>query len=151
MGPEHAYGRFVIRRYEPSDLESVVDAWYEASLVAHPFLPDAFFVEERRLLAEEWLPVAETYVVEVDEHAVGFVAFASENEIGGLFVHPSHQGSGCGRALVDHAVELKTWVELEVFEENAIGRRFYDRYGFHQVGESIEPTTGRPQLRLRYD
>ncbi|MDX2381091.1 MAG: GNAT family N-acetyltransferase [Acidimicrobiia bacterium] len=139
-----------IRPYDAPDVEELIDAWYEASLVAHSFLPAEFFVAERDLLRTEWLPVAETYVFEQDGRVVGFIALVGD-EVGGIFVRPDHQGEGIGSALMDHAVALRETLELDVFEENAIGRRFYDGYGygFEFISVSHEPTTGRVQHRLR--
>ena len=102
--------------------------WAYASAIAHPFLSDEF-------LGEEWdrvrthLPAAETWVYEVRRKLVGFISLLG-HEVGGFFVHPTHQGHGIGRELMDHAVQLRGDLYLDVFSENAIGRRFYSRYGF---------------------
>jgi putative acetyltransferase len=137
-----------IRPYIGGDSEESIDAWYRASLVAHSFLSAEFFVAERELLRTEWLPMAETYVFEQDGRVVGFIALVGD-EVGGIFVQPDHQREGIGAALMDHAATLRETLELEVFEENSIGRRFYDGYGFEFVSVSDEPTTGRVQRRLR--
>lgn len=138
----------MIRDYADADLDEVLDAWYEASLVAHSFLPADFFVAERSELADRWLPAADVFVYELDGRVVGFVALL-DREVGGLFVHPDHQGQGIGRALVDHARSLRPRLELDVFAENDVGRRFYAAYGFEQVGTHIDPQTGHEQHRLR--
>lgn len=138
----------MIRAYADTDLEPVLDAWYEASLIAHSFLPAEFFVTERALIAERWLPASEAYVCELDGHVVGFISLVG-NEVGGFFVHPDHQGRGAGQALMDHARQLRSTLELDVFEENLIGRRFYDAYGFVLVETRDDTESGHPQLRLR--
>jgi putative acetyltransferase len=40
-------------------------------------------------------------------------------------------------------------LELDVFEENSIGRRFYETYGFDLVDRHFHDETGQPLLRLR--
>ena len=140
----------MIRSYTEDDLGEVLDAWYEASFVAHSFLSEEFFATERQQIAERWLPIAETIVYEADGRVVGFVALVG-NEVGAIFVLPEYQGRGIGRALVDRARELLQFLELDVFEANATGRRFYEAYGFVQVDRDIHEASGQPQLRLRLD
>ena len=79
--------RLVIRPYIDDDLGEVLDAWYRASVVAHSFLNEDFFDEERERLAEMWLPESDTSVFEVDARVVGFVSMVG-NEVGG----PGHVG-----------------------------------------------------------
>lgn len=140
--------RAMIRPYTDADLDDVLDVWYEASVIAHAFLPADFFPDERVQLAERWLPQAETYVAEVDGRVVGFLSIVGD-EIGGLFVHPDHQGAGVGRALVDHVRSSRATLELDVFEENEIGRRFYAAYGFEHVRTHRDEQTGHVLHRLR--
>ena len=137
-----------IRPYTDGDLEELLDVWYRASLVAHPFLSEAFLATERREISERWLPMAETTVYDVDGHAVGFIALIG-NEVGAIFVDPDHQSMGVGRALKNHARESRPFLELNVFEANAIGRRFYDTYGFEFVDRHIHEASGETELRLR--
>ncbi|MFQ5947756.1 MAG: GNAT family N-acetyltransferase [Acidimicrobiia bacterium] len=140
----------MIRSYANEDLHELLDVWYQASLVAHSFLSEEFFATERQQIAEHWLPVAETMVYETDGRVVGFLALVG-NEVGAIFVHPEYQGSGIGRALMDHARASRPFLELDVFEANAIGRRFYDAYGFRLVDRHVHEATGQTQLRLRLD
>lgn len=44
--------------------------------------------------------------------------------------------------MVDHAVALRGPLRTEVFKENTIGRRFYDRYGIVVVGEYLHEPSG---------
>ena len=67
----------------------------------------------------------ERWVLEECGAPIGFIDLI-ENEIAGLFLHPSFHGKGLGRALVDHAVSLKGPLRVEVFEDNTLGRRFYE-------------------------
>ena len=140
----------MIRRYEARDAEQVLDAWESASRLAHDFLDDAFFREERARIRDVYLLSTETWVWEEEGRVVGFVSLLG-NEVGGLFVHPNAQRRGVGRALVDRARELKGSLELDVFERNSTGRAFYARYGFVEIGRHVHPGTGETELRLRFD
>ena len=39
---------------------------------------------------------------------------------------------------------------MEVFERNAVGRKFYSQYGFTLVEEKVHEQTGEPLLRLEF-
>ncbi|MGD2102637.1 MAG: GNAT family N-acetyltransferase [Acidimicrobiia bacterium] len=138
----------MIRTFSKGDTEELIDVWYRASLIAHPFLDDDFLAAERREIIEHWLPMAETSVFVIDGRVVGFLSLIG-NEVGGIFVDPDHQRRGMGRALMDRARESRPFLELDVFEANAIGRRFYDNYGFQLVDRRIHERTGQPEIRLR--
>ena len=138
----------MVRPFADDDLRAVLDVWARASQVAHSFLTEAFLERERRDIVEIWMPLAETTVYEVDGHVVGFISMIG-NEVGAIFVDPDHQSRGIGSALMDHARESRPFVEVDVFEANAIGRAFYAGYGFEPVGRRIDDDIGHPILRLR--
>ncbi len=50
---------------------------------------------------------------------------------------------------MDHATSIRESLELLVFKDNKVGRDFYEKCGFHQVGEELHEETGFLQLRLR--
>ncbi len=138
----------MIRAYQDDDLADLLEVWYQASLIAHPFLDETFLNQERENIAALYLPLAETWVYVREGRLVGFIALIG-NEVGALFVDPTVQGKGIGRALMDHAGTLRAELEVEVFKANRIGRRFYDHYGFSLVKEHIHEQTGQPVFRLR--
>lgn len=138
----------MIRAYQEQDLESVLAVWYSASQVAHPFLDEDFFAQERQNIATMYIPNAETWVYELDDIVVGFVSLIG-NEVGGLFVDAEHQRQGIGHSLMDKARSIRDDLMLDVFKDNLVGRRFYEKYGFVQVGEHLHEATGHLQLRLQ--
>lgn len=139
----------VIRPYQAKDLVNVLSAWENAARLAYPFLPEAFFPAERRAIQDEYLPNAETWVLERDGQVIGFISLLG-NEVGGLFVQPAFHGTGAGRQLMDKAKSLHAILELSVFEQNQIGRAFYAKYGFVLVHRKRHEPTGQIELRLRY-
>ena len=140
----------MIRIYQENDTEDVIEAWYQASLIAHPFLPDTFLAQEKVNLREIFLPRAQTWVCEKQGQVVGFMSLAG-NEIGGLFVHPNWQRHGVGTSLVNNARSLHSILELDVFEANSLGRSFYASYGFVPVKTHRDEATGEMMIRLRYE
>ena len=140
---------YSIRQYVETDLDGVISSWENASKIAHPFLSEEFLDKERYNIPNLYLPNADTWVADIEKICIGFIALLG-NEIGAIFVEPIYQGSGIGKSLMDKAVSLHRNLELDVFEENPIGRGFYARYGFQPIGEKIHPETGLKLLRLRY-
>jgi len=137
----------MIREYEEQDLNQLLDVWYLASLVAHSFLNEDFFEQERKDIAALYLPNAETWVYEMDGAVVGFISLL-ENEVGAIFVDPKFHRRGIGCALMDKARSLRGSLVLDVFKDNLVGRKFYEKYGFRQVGEELYEETGFVMLRL---
>ncbi len=140
----------MIRKYNAEDLAELLDVWYDASQIGHPFLSRDFLDQERRTVIQEYLPNAETWVFEEEGQVVGFIALIG-NEVGGIFVTPRRHGQGIGRALMDHARASRNHLDVEVFEANEIGRAFYHPYGFKVIRPVVHEETGEPVLRLRLD
>lgn len=140
----------MIRPYDDKDLEDLLDSWYQASLVATPFLDAAFLKKERNNIEHTYIPNTKTWVYEEAGKVVGFVAMIG-NEVGAIFLQPTHQGKGIGAQLMNHVAQFHPVLEVEVFKENKIGRAFYDRYGFVFMKEGLHEETGQALLRLQYN
>ncbi|GAA4898339.1 GNAT family N-acetyltransferase [Ferrimonas pelagia] len=142
-----------IRPYEAGDLSAILTLWEAASRLAHPFLSDAFIAEERQNTEQIYLPYAETWVATADRKPLGFIALlaneSGNTEVGGLFVDPAQHGKGAGQALMNHAKSVHGTLEVDVFKDNAIGRRFYHRYGFSPIAESTFERTGDAVIRMK--
>jgi putative acetyltransferase len=138
----------LIRRYKNSDLDAVLSAWERATRLAHSFMTEEFIAQERKNVAEIYLPNTETWVAEIDAEVKGFIALMG-NEVGAIFLQPESHGKGIGKALMDKAQEIHGDLEVEVFKENSIGRRFYSTYGFKQIEEKLHEPTGQLVLRLK--
>lgn len=139
----------MIREYRDADLDQLLEVWYRASEVAHPFLTEEFLAAERENIRKVHMPKAKTWVYEDAGKVVGFIALIG-NEVGAIFVSPDMHGRGIGRALMDLARDRHDTLELDVFEANSIGRSFYERYGFTRIGRHVHAESGHPCLRLRY-
>jgi putative acetyltransferase len=137
----------MIRRYKDEDIDAVVSSWRDASELAHPFLTVEFLDQEADNVRNVYLAFAETWVTELNDHVVGFIAII-DTEIGGLFLAPKYHGQGLGKAMVDKAVAKKGPLTVEVFKENTLGRRFYTAYGFQAVEEFIHEASGQPTIRM---
>lgn len=137
----------MIREYKTEDINALIAIWDKAEGLAHPFLPTDVRNQVRHDMRSIYLPNAETWVLEEDGVPVGFIAMIG-TEIGGLFLHPSRQGKGLGRQMVDHVVHLKGPLTVEVFKQNKIGLPFYERYGFEVTGEGSFKASGDGTLKM---
>ena len=138
-----------IRQYAEADLNGVLSSWENASRIAHPFLTKIFLDKERYNITNVYLPNADTWVAEIDGLVVGFIALL-DNEVGAIFVDPEFHGAGFGKALMDKAQEIHGNLEVEVFEANLTGRKFYSSYGFELFIEKTHEETGNKMLRLKF-
>jgi len=137
-----------IRACTPRDTDRVLEIWEAASRAAHSFLPESFLVAERREVRDRHLPMAETWLWEEDRRVLGFVSLIG-TEVGALFVDPTSQRRGIGRDLMTFAMERHGALELEVFEENAGARAFYETFGFVVVSGYVHAESGHRILRMR--
>jgi putative acetyltransferase len=137
----------MIRTYKTEDTDALISVWEMGNALAHPFLSEEFVAQVAKDMRNIYLPNAETWVLEVDQQPVGFIALI-ENEIGGLFLDPSLIGKGYGRKMVDHASALKGPLRVEVFKENAVGRPFYERYGFVFEEEYLHEPSGSVTFKM---
>ena len=140
---------FTIRKYTDNDLKGVLSSWENATKIAHPFLAEEFLEKERYNIPNVYIPNTETWVAEVEGKVIGFIALMG-CEVGAIFLEPKFHGEGIGLALMNKAQEIHGTLEVEVFEENAIGRKFYDQYGFKLIKKYVHPETNRVVHRMKF-
>lgn len=124
----------MIRQATTTDYPELADIYHDASLLAHPFIDPEFIAQDKHRVRDEYLPLNESYVYEQQGQILGFVSL-TKTHINGLFVHVDHQRSGIGRALIDHAKERHSELELCCFIDNYLAQRFYYALGFEVVQE----------------
>jgi putative acetyltransferase len=141
-----------IRRATPADREVLLDVWLRSVRATHTFLPE----EDIRSMTpqvRDYLASAETefWVVGDDSGAVmGFMGM-SGSKMESLFLAPEFHRRGAGRRLVRHAQALHGELTVDVNEQNAAARAFYEACGFAVEGRSEVDDQGRPYplLHLR--
>jgi len=139
----------MIRAYKDTDLDQVIDIWHKSSTIAHPFLQDAFVEKVRKAMHQVYIPKSRTWVYEREKEVIGFISM-NDTEIVGLFLLPDYFGQGIGTQLVNYVMSLYEYVEVEVFENNTIGRAFYDKYGFSFLNKYYHKESAQAVLRLNY-
>ena len=137
----------MIRKYNKKEIPALIEIWELASTLAHPFLDGAFTQMVKTEMKETYLPNSNTWVYEESNTVIGFISM-KENEITGLFVHPNYHSKGIGTALINHINQFYKGLEVEVFNENKIGKSFYKKYGFKVFKEYLLGGTNLKVLRM---
>lgn len=140
----------MIRNCRETDLEEMVRIWYDASVIAHPFVPASFWASHKSAMKEKYLPLAENYVFEQEGKVKGFISLAGER-VCALFVAPEAQGRGIGKALLEYAKALKGRLSLKVYRDNKKAILFYEKSGLEAAGEEVDEHTGCLQVLMEWE
>ena len=99
----------------------------------------------------ELVPNAAIIVAEQAGALIGFVTSTRPAISTSSWSAPDQWGSELGNALVAEAKRLSPdCITLLVNADNARAIRFYRRNGFVHAGEDVNPTSGRPVLRMEW-
>jgi ribosomal protein S18 acetylase RimI-like enzyme len=149
-----------LRPARPDEADTLLAIQREAAVdaFAHVYPPERYpFPDDA--VREVWAEAlgdaeVEVWVAEIDGLPVGAVS-VGKGVLSTLYVLPAHQGSGVGSALHDLALErLRAQgfdhARLWTLEDNASGRRFYERRGWALTDETrIVPYPPHP-LDVQY-
>lgn len=142
-----------IRAYGSGDTDALLQIWLAASRLGHPFFSEEVLAAQAALVRDIYLPQAENWVAYCDGRPAGFIGLL-DTFIGGLFIAPTMQGRGIGKALVEHALALKGALELDVYAANPMAPAFYSRLGFGETARRLENDSGMEleviRMRRRY-
>jgi putative acetyltransferase len=141
---------FTLRPYRPDDEDAAIALWLKTWQEAYPLIDFAARVPWwRERWRSELVPNAAVIVAEAAGALVGFVTIDGEGYLDQLVVAPKHWGSKLADTLADEAKRLSPdSVTLLVNDDNARAIRFYERNGFVHAGKDINPTSGRPVLKM---
>lgn len=139
----------MIRTCRETDLEEMVRIWYDASVIAHSFVPASFWASYKSAMKEEYLPLAENYIFEREGKVAGFISLVGEI-VCALFIAPEAQGKEAGKALLEHAKALKGRLSLKVYKDNRRAVFFYEKNGLRACGEEVDEHTGCVQILMEW-
>ena len=134
-----------LRPSRPDDADALFRVWREAVRATHDFLAPADAERIATLVKDHYLPNA-ALTVAVDDRGrpLAFLG-RTDDMVDSLFVDPEHQGQGLGRALMDEARRQAGGpLRVDVNEQNAGARAFYERLGFRAIGRSATDSAGLP-------
>jgi putative acetyltransferase len=143
---------FHLRPYRAEDEEAAISLWQRSWQEAYPSIDFASRVTWwRERWRRELVPDAAIIVAEQADKLVGFVTVDATGYLDQLVVAPDLWGAELGNALVDEAKRLSPdGITLLVNTDNARAIRFYERNGFVHAGNDVNPTSGRPVLRMQW-
>jgi putative acetyltransferase len=142
--------QFTMRGYTVGDEDAAVALWLRTWQAAYPAIDFAARLGWwRERWRKELVPNAAIMVAEETGALVGFVTIDANAYLDQLVVSPDRWGSRLADALVDEAKRLSPdSITLLVNEDNARAIRFYERNGFVHAGQDVNPTSGRPVLKM---
>ncbi|MBI5262475.1 MAG: GNAT family N-acetyltransferase [Bradyrhizobium sp.] len=143
---------FHLRPYRAEDEAAAIALWHRTWQQAYPQIDFAARLEWWR---ERWnkdlVPKAAIVVAELDGALTGFVTIDEDGYLDQLVVAPEHWGSDAARLLIDEAKRISPdRITLLVNKDNARAIRFYERNSFVHAGDDVNPTSGRPVLKMEW-
>ncbi|WP_153733287.1 N-acetyltransferase [Sporosarcina obsidiansis] len=139
-----------IRSNKKSEINKLVDIWYEGSLLAHDFIDKDYWKQQRTVMAEKYLPMSETYVVSNEEDVVGFVSMV-DNYLAALFIDVKYQGGGYGKGLLDFIKTQRRTIQLKVYKKNNKAVDFYFKNGFVIKEELVDEQTSEKEFLMEWN
>ena len=141
-----------LRPYRSEDEDAAIALWLESWRQTYPSIDFAARVPWwRERWRNELVPNAAIIVAEEAGTLVGFVTIDAQAYLDQLVVAPNRWGSNVAGKLVDEAKRLSPdSITLLVNNDNARAIRFYERNGFVHAGKDVNPTSGRPVLRMAW-
>jgi putative acetyltransferase len=143
---------FHLRPYRAEDEDAVIALWQQTWQQAYPQIDFAARVDWwRERWRNELVPNAAIIVAEKAGALIGFVTIDVTGYLDQLVVAPDHWGSELATTLVNEAKRLSPdRITLLVNTDNIRAIRFYERCGFVRAGEDVNPTSGRPVLKMEW-
>jgi putative acetyltransferase len=143
---------FSLRAYRAEDEDASIALWQQTWQQAYPSIDFASRVGWwRKRWRNELVPNANIIVAEQANRLIGFVTIDGGGYLDQLVVSPDQWGTDLANALADEAKRLSPGgVTLLVNKDNTRTIRFYERNGFVHAGEDVNPTSGRPVLKMAW-
>ena len=137
---------FSFRAYRASDEDDAIALWRRTWQVAYPDIDFGARLEGwRTRWRDELVPSAKIIVAERRGMIAGFVTIDNKGYLDQLVIDSTLWGSGLGDALMKQAKLLSpSGITLLVNTDNIRAIKFYERNGFVQAHDDVNPVSGRP-------
>jgi putative acetyltransferase len=143
---------FQLRPYRSEDEDALIALWQRTWQQAYPAID---FAVRAGWWRERWrgelVPKASIVVAEQAGEQCGFVTIDAQGYLDQLVVAPERWGSELATMLVDEAKRRSPdRITLLVNHDNARAIRFYERNGFVDAGDDVNPISGRPVKKMEW-
>lgn len=139
-----------IRLHKKTEVNKLLEIWYEGSVIAHDFIDKDYWKSQRTEMKEKYLPMSETYVISNEEDIVGFVSMV-DNYLAALFIDVKHQGEGYGKELLNFIKSQRDNIKLKVYKKNNNAVKFYLGNGFVVKEESLDEQTAEEEFLMVWE
>lgn len=129
----------MIRKFENSDIDDIMQIWQNENIKAHNFISKEYWKNNYEYV-KKLLPNSEIYVYIEQDKIKGFIGI-NNNYIEGIFIDSDSQNKGIGTALLNKVKEEKMELLLNVYEKNIKAVKFYQKNGFKIVKNTVDKET----------
>jgi putative acetyltransferase len=141
-----------LRPYAATDEDAAIELW---RITWQETYPQIDFSARTGWWRERWRNELAQTAIMVAEHDAAMAGYVTVDPQTGyldqLVVAPGLWGAGVGAALIEEAKRIAPHgLDLLVNKDNARAIRFYEKHGFVDAGEDVNPISGRPVNRMAW-
>jgi putative acetyltransferase len=140
----------MIRLMKDTDIDAVMDIWFETNITAHDFIPEEYWLGNYNAVKGEYLPKSDNYVYEEKGKIKGFISIMQPSFIGALFVAKDSHNKGIGGKFVEFCKSKYGYLDVAVYAQNKQAIGFYEKHEFTKVKEKINPTSSHLEYILEW-
>ncbi len=135
---------YSISKAGPAQYDELITIWENSVRATHYFLKEEDIVLFKGLIMDQYFQLANLYSAKDNEGIiVGFIGELDKN-LEMLFINPLLQGKGIAGQLIKFALNNLQVTRVDVNEQNANAKAFYEHFGFKIMSRSALDGTGKP-------
>jgi ribosomal protein S18 acetylase RimI-like enzyme len=123
------------------DCDRLMLVWESAVKATHDFLEPEDFEFYKKIIPGFFSQV-DLYVLMAEKGIAAFLG-VSGNNIEMLFVSAEARGKGCGKLLLEYAINNLHAMKVDVNEQNKQAIGFYEKFGFRVIARSEKDSMGK--------
>ncbi|WP_101696675.1 N-acetyltransferase [Clostridium minihomine] len=140
----------MMREFHKDELDAVMQLWLNAVTKAHPFIPRDYWLNQYKIVRNDHLSMAKTFVYGEHGRLKGFVSILEDSFIAELFVDADNWNQGIGTKLIEWCKEQYPHLEVNVYKQSENTVHFYEKHGFIAERELKNSATGADELFMSW-